>query len=182
VSLAIHPTFKQAIYPKNNPKKHKGMMWPLTLDEAWDPLIITQRLLKMQYGIRLLDMNQEPIESYKLGEKRETKARGNCWRNEKTMEDEDEDNQEIRRPPKREKTTNGKSHHGNTEKTGHNENTEMTGETQTEDQDEDNDETSDQEEQNKAPDETAEILKDIICKNLKKRMQTNTRCTPEVIK
>jgi hypothetical protein len=73
VSQAIPPTFKQAIYPKTFIKKHKGLTSPLILDESWDPLIVTQRLMKKQYDIRFLDMNKEPIESYRLGEKLEKK-------------------------------------------------------------------------------------------------------------
>jgi hypothetical protein len=40
-------------------------------------------------------MNKEPIESYKLGEKKEKISRGNtAGGTKKTMEDEDKDNQE----------------------------------------------------------------------------------------
>jgi hypothetical protein len=70
----------------------------------------------------------------------------------------------------------------NAEKSVHNRNTEKNHATQTEQQQEENkenkQETSDQEEQNKTPYETAQILKEIICKNLKKHMQTSTQCTP----
>jgi hypothetical protein len=140
--------------------------------------------MKKQYDIKVSDMNREPIELYRLGVTIGNKGRGNtAGRTKKTTEDEDEeeDNQEKCRPKKKQKTNNRKSDNENTEETGHNENTKKTGETQIEEQDEENVESSGQEEENKTTEETAEILKDIICKNLKKHMQTITRCTPKVI-
>jgi hypothetical protein len=181
VSQAIHPTFKQAIYPKTFAKKPKGLTSPLRLDESWDPLIVTQGLMKKQYDIRLSDMNKEPIESYRLGKKIEKNARGNtAGKTKKTSEETDEDSQEEQRPQKRQKTTNKKSNNRNAEKTVHNRNNKEENEKNHENE-ENEQQTSDQEDHNETPDETAQILKDIICKNLKKHMQTTTRCTPQVI-
>jgi hypothetical protein len=186
VTQAIDPSFRQCVFPKNNPKKYKGMTLPsLTLSESWDPLIITQRLMSKQYDISLKDMNKEPIESYKNGVRLKNRARGNTAGGETTKTTEDADNEVFPKANKRQKTTNGRRHNSKAAKLGEDETDEHDGE---------NNETSDQEDENitetadsqptnsnKSPDETAEILKDIICKNLKEHMQTDTRCTPEVI-
>jgi hypothetical protein len=101
VTQAIHPSFKQAIYPKTSAKKHEGLTTPLQLDESWDPLIVTKRMMNKQYDIRLSDMNKEPIKSYRVGVKIENNARGNAaGRSKKTSEEEDEDDQEEHRPQK----------------------------------------------------------------------------------